>query len=191
VSNAIVAGALLAVVLALAPAAGLAQDATPAAMDGMAPHPVHIHAGTCATLGDVVHPLSDLQHGDMMGTPMAGMEGMDGTPMADMDDVMGDVESMSTTTVEASLEDILAAEHAINAHESAENIDVYIVCGDISGEPTDGQLEIELMEDSDSGHTGRAMLMDNGDGTTTVTVWLMGADAMAMDDAAAEGTPVP
>jgi hypothetical protein len=86
---------------------------------------------------------------------------------------MGEVVAMSTSTVEASLEDILGAEHAINVHLSAEEIGVYIACGDITGEQTDGTLEIELQEENDSGYQGMATLMDNGDGTTTVDVMLM------------------
>ncbi len=138
---------LLAAGFGLAPRASLAQDATPAMEGGMGmgPHPAHIHAGSCPEVGDVVFPLTDITHTDMMGTPMAGMEsspmaGMDSdsTPMAGGE--MGEVVAMSTTDVEAPLEDILAAEHAINIHLSAEEIGVYIACGDIPGEPTDGQL---------------------------------------------------
>ncbi len=81
--------------------------------------------------------------------------------------------SGSTTIVEASLDDILAEEHAINVHQSPENIDVYIACGDLTGTPTDGELQIELQELNNSGYVGEAQLQDNEDGTTTVTVVLM------------------
>jgi hypothetical protein len=79
----------------------------------------------------------------------------------------------SSTVVEASLDDILGAEHAINVHESAENIQNYIACGDLTGSATNGELTIELQELNDSGFMGEAVLLDNGDGTTTVTVTLM------------------
>ena len=149
-----------------------AQDATPAGMAGMGePHPGHIHSGTCAELGDVVFPLEDAVAPDMMGTPMAGMDAAMASPEAGM----GEVVAVSVSTVEASLDDILAAEHAINFHESAENIQNYIACGDLSGTPEDGVLEIDLEELNDSGYEGRAMLEDNGDGTTAVTVELMSA----------------
>src|SRR5215204_6456888 len=114
---------LLAASLAFVPSMTRAQDAasTPSMMQGTHQHPAHIHTGTCETLGDVVFPLNDLTAPDMMGTPMAGMDstsmaGMDATPMAGM----GQVVAQSTSNVEASLEDILAAEHAINVHLSAE-----------------------------------------------------------------------
>ena len=159
---------------ALAPSMSIAQDATPSMMQGTHQHPAHIHSGTCETLGDVVFPLNDLTSPEAMGTPMAGMAstpmaGMDATPMAEM----GEVVAQSTTIVEASLEDILGAEHAINVHESAENIDVYIACGDITGTADGGQLQIMLEEINDSGYHGMVMLMDAGDGTTRVDVWLM------------------
>ena len=193
--RAFAAAAALAAGLALAPAAGLAQDATPAMEGEMGPHPAHIHAGSCPDVGDVVFPLTDITHMDMMGSPVAGMEaaspaaggGMDSTPMAGMDGEMGEVVAMSTSTVEASLEEILGAEHAINVHLSPEQIDVYIACGDITGEPTDGSLEIELAEENDSGFQGMATLMDNGDGTTTVDVMLM----MSGEEMGQEATPTP
>ena len=165
---------LLAAGFALAPSMSIAQDATPSVMQGMHQHPAHIHTGTCETLGEVVFPLNDLTAPGMMGTPMAGMES---TPMAGMaatpGAAMGQVVAQSTTTVEASLDDILAAEHAINVHLSAEEIDVYIACGDITGTADGGQLQIELAELNESGFEGMAMLMDAGNGTTRVDVMLM------------------
>jgi hypothetical protein len=110
--------------------------------------------------------------------------------MVGMSGEMGEVVAMSTSDVDGSLEDILAAEHAINVHLSPEQIDVYIACGDITGEPTDGQLEIMLEEQNESGFEGMATLMDNGDGTTTVDVMLTMSDGGAeMGQAAATPNP--
>lgn len=67
------------------------------------PQPVHIHSGTCEELGDVVYPLTNLQEG------------------------------MSDTTVEASLDELQSGDFAVNAHESEENIQTYVACGDIPG----------------------------------------------------------
>ena len=171
---------LLAAGFGLAPTSGFAQEGTPA-MDGAMgtqPHPAHIHAGSCPDVGDVVFPLIDVVHMDEMGTPMAGVE-TPATPMAGMEGVeMGDI-AVSTTSVDASLEDILAAEHAINVHLSAEEIGTYIACGDITGQPTDGQLEIALEEQNDSGYEGTARLTDTGDGTTTVDIMLVRGGGMA------------
>lgn len=132
-------------------------------------HPAHIHTGTCAALGDVVVPLSDVGANAMNnGTPMA----MDQVGSAEAIPVMS-----SVTTVDLALSDILAGEHAINIHESAENIGNYIACGDIGGTmigSTDILFGIRAL--NDSGLTGIGSLHDNGDGTTTVYVYLT-ADA--------------
>jgi len=147
---------------------GLAQDATPTSA---AVHPAHIHSGTCDTLGDVVFPLNDVTAPDPVATPDAA-----GSASA----------AESTTTVEVALDDILAAEHAINVHLSADEIGTYIACGNVTGEPADGMLEIELAELNDSGYMGQAMLMDNGDGTTDVTIMLMESGAGATPAASAD-----
>jgi hypothetical protein len=134
---------------------------------GISTHPAHIHAGTCDTLGDVVFPLSDVSAGDAAATPAA-------TPtlaMASTPDAGTTLQS--TTTVEAALDDIISGGHAINVHQSAEQIDVYIACGDVTGEATNGMLTVELQELNGSGVSGQAMLTDNGDGTTTVEIHLM------------------
>jgi plastocyanin len=164
------------------PGIGFAQDATPSA--GVTDsHPAHIHAGTCSELGDVVFPLTDITAGHMMpgATPEdMGMMGHDmGTPMAGDDMMMNGMVETSVTDVEASLSDILADDHAINVHESMENIGNYIACGDVTGDVVDDELEIELKELNDSGYSGYAFLADNGDGTTTVTVNLTSSGANA------------
>ena len=152
-------------------------------------HPAHIHAGTCAELGDVVFPLSDVSADILVdGTPMAGED------MGSDDNAV----EWSVTTVAAPLADIVSGGHAINIHESAENIGNYIACGGIGGVmmgTTD--LAIGLGELNDSGSSGVASLHDNGDGTTTVTVYLTsakhdddmqaGSDDSSSDTAAATG----
>jgi hypothetical protein len=175
---------LFAASLAVVPSMSRAQDAasTPSMMQGMHQHPAHIHSGTCDTLGDVVYPLNDLTAPDQMSTPMAGMAS---TPMAGGN--MGDVVAQSSTTIETSLDDLLGAEYALNVHESAEQIDVYIACGDVTGTPNDDQLQINLEELNNSGYQGMARLTDNGDGTTTVEAVLMQREGGAM--ATPQATP--
>lgn len=63
--------------------------------------PAHIHDGTCAELGGVAHPLEDL------------------------------VDGRSETQVGAPLDDLRNGDFAINAHRSADEIDVYTACGEI------------------------------------------------------------
>ncbi|HEV2073524.1 MAG TPA: hypothetical protein VGR29_07760 [Thermomicrobiales bacterium] len=148
-------------------------------------HPAHIHSGTCEELGDVVFPLNNVTPlgvdvspatpVDMTASPpdAAGTAGTEGTPVGAEAAGEGATAGESTTIVEASLDDILASEHAINVHESPENIQNYIACGDITGTPTNDELVIELEELNDSGFMGDALLADNGDGTTTVTITLI------------------
>jgi hypothetical protein len=174
--------------IATAQDTGTPEMGTPGAT-AEAAHPAHIHTGTCDAVGDVVFPLTDLTAPGMMGTPEADMGDM-GTPddaaagAATGEDMDGEVVAESVTTVTATFDDIFAAEHVINVHESAENIGNYIACGELTGEPSaEGQLEIELQELNDSGYEGHAMLVDNGDGTIEVTVQLM----MVTDDMM--GTP--
>ena len=134
---------------------------------GSTAHPAHIHSGTCDTLGDIVFPLNDVISGDSASTPVATPSlAMASTPVAGST-------LQSTTTVDAALDDIISGGHAINVHESVERIDVYIACGDVTGEATDGMLTVELQELNESGFSGEAMLTDNGDGTTTVEIHLM------------------
>lgn len=134
-----------------------------------AAHPAHIHSGTCATLGDVVFPLNNVG-GEMMddaGTPVVS------TAAGPTSAIPVDV---SVTTVAADLNTIISGGHAINIHESAENIGNYIACGDIGGNVMGSDLAIGLGELNDSGYSGAAWLHDNGDGSTTVSVFLTEAE---------------
>jgi polyisoprenoid-binding protein YceI len=65
------------------------------------PQPAHIHSGTCAELGDVVYPLTNVEGGS------------------------------SETDVAAPLEDLQGADFAINVHMSEADIGNYVACGDI------------------------------------------------------------
>ena len=138
-----------------------------AAPAGDGPHPAHIHSGSCAELGDVVVPLTDVaaregeERGMGSGHPVKG----------------------SHTQVEMPFDEILDGGHAINVHLSAEEIDTYIACGDIMGvvfpDEDDGeqQLVIGLAELNDSGHTGTAWLGADGE-QTEVVVTLIEPDEM-------------
>jgi hypothetical protein len=65
------------------------------------PQPAHIHTGTCAALGDVTFPLTNVEDGQ------------------------------SETTVNAPLSELMGADYAINVHESEPQIQNYVSCGDI------------------------------------------------------------
>ena len=153
-------GTLLALALAAAPVAGvLAQDAME-----MAPHPSHIHAGVCPAPGDVVAALSDVAAvpGDSMGV---------GTAIP--------VEA-GISTVDLALADILAADHAFVVHQSADDMGTYIACGDICGQVMESNLAVGLGPVGESGYSGIAWLVDNGDGTTGVSLFITHSGAVAM-----------
>lgn len=70
------------------------------------PQPAHIHKGTCAALGDVAQPLTNVVGGKSAST------------------------IPSTFTMEA------GQSYAINVHKSAAEVSVYVSCGDITGTTT-------------------------------------------------------
>ena len=79
------------------------------------------------------------------------------------------------TTVDASLDDILAAPHAINVHLSPEQADVYVACGEVTGTAVEGELVVALHQQNGSGLAGIAMLTDDG-GRTELHVYLAPCD---------------
>jgi hypothetical protein len=166
-SSRIAAVIALAALTMLVPA-GLAQTPVSEAQLGDGPHPAHIHTGTCDTLGDVVIPLTDLM------APGAGGE--------QVGPATAHAVKSSVTVVDMPLQEIIDGEHAINVHLSAEEIDVYIACGDIGGTletDEDGRtyLFMGLAEQNDSGHTGIAWLGDDGE-ETEVVITLIEPDEM-------------
>jgi plastocyanin len=162
--------AVLMVVISMAASPARGQE-----LEADAPHPAHIHSGTCDNLGDIVAPLSDVTEktaGESFGAATALLV------------------KESESDVPLPLGDILSAPHAINIHESAEAIQNYIACGDIGGRVIDGDLVIGLRELNGSGHHGVAVLEGNDDGTG-VTVYLSeeGTGAEAEQDAATDAAP--
>lgn len=149
-------------------AAAAAQDATPEAGD--TPHPAHIHDGTCEELGDVVYPLNDVTGEILSGTPEA-------TPASPSDAESGSVVGESATDVDVSLDDLTSGEYAVNVHKSAEEMDVYIACANVSGEVEDGTLILTLEEQNESGVKGQVVLNDLGNGKTAVRITLSDATA--------------
>jgi hypothetical protein len=163
------ASAALAALLAGATLPALAQDtATPSAGDavatrGDAPRPAHIHTGNCDNIGDVVAPLTDLTapDGDRVGQANRAI-----------------LAQSSFTNVPLPLDAILAGDHAINIHLSAEDIGFYLACGELGGvlDPG-GALTIGLREQNDAGFTGIAYLAPSADGASTdVSVFVAQSD---------------
>lgn len=63
--------------------------------------PIHIHKGSCDDLGPPKYPLNPVKEGQ------------------------------SRTTVDASLEELLSGDLAINAHKSKQEIQEYVACGNL------------------------------------------------------------
>src|SRR3954469_14725714 len=147
------AAALAGLVVLSGPAAW-AQDATPEATRLTGPRPAHIHTGTCDEIGEVVAPLTDLTGatgGDRVGQSRRAIPA-----------------ESSFTNVPMTLDAILGADHVVNVHLSAEEIDTYIACGEVGGMLTpEGAVIIGLRELNNSGFTGIAYLAPGADGAST------------------------
>jgi len=183
--------------------AGHAQDATPMAgmgdMTAAPGNPNHIHDGTCQDLDpNPAYVLADLE----FPAWVADLSGSEGGEVASIPDAaaFGGAPipvAVATTEVPVSLSEIISGGHAINVHD-ANDISVYIACGNIGGVPDDrGDLFIGLDEQNGSGYDGVAWLHDNGS-STTVTLFVnnngVAADvAVKLDElqkaAAAASTP--
>jgi hypothetical protein len=169
-------GAAAVLAMALAPGSALAQEETSDDMSGddmmmgsMVPHPSHIHAGDCSMPGDVVVGLSDV---GVVGNDAEGAEAH----------VHVDI---GRSTVELALADILATDHSIMVHQSADDMGTILSCGAIGGHDVDGSFLVGMGPVGDSGYSGIAWLTDNGDGTTGVQVTISHSGAtegMSDDD---------
>jgi len=161
------------------------------AQDAADSHPAHIHNGSCAQLGDVVYPLTNVSASGMMAgmiamaaTPSSGMPAAMATPGGlTMSPTTGATTAIpvetSQTLVDASLQDLLAKPYAINVHESQANIQNYIACGDIGGAMMTGSamnqggvLAIGLHELNNSGESGIALLRATDNNQTMVWIYL-------------------
>jgi hypothetical protein len=170
-SKSLIGGATIgAMALMASSGAVFAQDESPAtspaaAEGGAQAHPLHIHLGTCAELGDVLFPLGVISEDLMVnGSAAAGDE---------VGTVSGDPVMLNVTVVDASISDLVDSEHAINIHQSEEDIQTYIACGDIGGTLiNDTGLAFQILPLNDSGFSGLAWLNETDDGNTTVYTFL-------------------
>jgi len=162
-------GALLVGSLAIG-GAGVALAQDDSSTDGEHSHPAHIHIGDCANLDpNPAAPLNNItarssdEDDDAEDTDLApqGVLTAPAVLYSESDDI------------ELSFEDdVLASSHSIVVHESEENIQNYIACGEIGGVVVDGELVISLRPLNDSGYTGIAKLDSDDDGNVDVEVYL-------------------
>ena len=128
-------------------------------------HPGHIHAGSCDDLDpNPAQPLTNIE-------PRLN-EGDDDNANEPQGVLTAPRVLYSETEVEMSLEDILAESHSVNLHESEEQIQNYIACGEIGGVNVDDEIIIGLRPMNDSGYSGLVTLQADGD-NTMVRVYLV------------------
>jgi hypothetical protein len=159
-----VAAVIALAALTLVVPAGRAQTPVSEADTTGETHPAHIHSGSCDQLGDVVVPLNDVTSpaGEHVGSESAHAV------------------KTSMNVVDMPLQELIDGDYAINVHKSADEIDVYIACGDIGGvlyPDVEGgmDLTIGLRELNGSGYAGTAWLGGLGE-KTEVAIDLVGPD---------------
>ena len=137
-------------------------------------HAVRLLLGTCAAPGGMAFEL----------TPFEADTTLDGTPVP-VPDVTGAESALpievSTTTIEASLSDLVDEPHALAIFDGDEASDRLIACGDVGGPlsrqmagmvmPGD-ELIVGLAERGDSAHAGIALLRADG-ADAVVTIYLV------------------
>jgi hypothetical protein len=171
----------LAVVLAL-----VAPSAGPAVAHEEHGHPTRIHEGSCEALGPVAFRLNGVGGSvDLDNAPVA-------TPTAVNPDSAYQV-LISETTIDGTIEDLLAGEHAVMIYESDEAMDG-IACGNVGGALNGNSLLTGLAEAGVPGHIGFAhfrseenqtvVLVMLGHGLAPVSASSSGSD----DDHADEGS---
>ena len=115
----------------------LAQDETPEAGAAVT-HPAHIHVGTCAELDP--NPLAPLNN--------VGPQTTDDDELPEAEDIRGSLSPAGRDLRDGGCRGQFrrhsGAAHAINVHESDQNPQNYIACGDIGGPVIDDKLTIGL-----------------------------------------------
>ena len=176
----------------LAVALGLvAAVAVPALAHEEHGHPTRIHEGSCEALGPVAFRLNGVGGSvDLDNAPIA-------TPTAANPDAAYQV-LISETSIDGTIEDLLASEHAVLIYESDEVMDA-IACGNVGGALTGTTLATGLAEAGVPGHIGFALFQAEEDQTVVLVVLghglapisasgAVGEDHAAEDDAAHDDT---
>jgi hypothetical protein len=125
-------------------------------------HPARIHEGTCDALGRVAFRLNGVGGGvDLDNAPVP-------TPAA-VNPAGAYQVMVSETVIDATLDDMLAAEHAVMIYESDEAMDA-IACGNLGGAMDGDTLITGLAEMGVPGHLGFAFFSPDGEGTVVSLV---------------------
>lgn len=140
-------------------------------------HPARIHEGTCEALGPVAYQLNGVgAQVDLDEAPLA-------TPTVINPETSVPV-MVSTTTIEGSLDDLMASDLALMIYESDEEMEA-IACGNLGGARFGDELVTGLRETGTSGNVGFALFQSKGE-QTQVTLLLGPAMPSGTSDGAAE-----
>ena len=125
-------------------------------------HPARIHEGSCQELGPVAFRLNGVGGSVVVDyAPVA-------TPVAVNTDSAYQV-MVSETTIDGTIEDLLAGEHAVMIYESDEAMDA-IACGNVGGALNGETLVSGLAEAGVPGHIGFALFRPEGDQTDVLVI---------------------
>src|SRR5688572_21805337 len=123
-------------------------------------HPTRIHEGSCEALGPVAFRLNGVGGSvDLDNAPVA-------TPTAVNPGAAYQV-LISETTIDGTIEDLLAGEHAVMIYESDEAMDA-IACGNVGGALNGNRLVTGLAEVGVPGHIGFALFRSEGEQTVVL-----------------------
>ena len=141
-------------------------------------HPTRIHEGSCEDIGAVGFRLNGV----------GGSVDLDNVAVATATPVNPDSAYqvlVSETTIDATIDEVLAAEHAVMIYESDEVMDA-IACGNVGGAMHGDTLVTALAEAGVPGHIGFALFRPEGE-QTIVTVILGHGLAPVSASGASEG----
>ena len=134
----------------------------------VASHPSHIRSGSCPEPGSIVVSLWDISE-DFLVDGEASAGTAPGSAAQAGSRVRG-----SVTSVEIPRFVLLGTPHAIVVDASADDIGTYLVCGDLAGPVIGtGDVPVALEPVGTSAWSGVALLRDEGDGSTTVSVFML------------------
>ena len=125
-------------------------------------HPTRIHEGSCEDLGPVAFRLNGV----------GGSVDIDNAPIATPTAVNPDAAYqmlISETTIDGTIEDLLAGEHAVLIYESDEVMDA-IACGNVGGALSGNSLVTGLAETGVPGHIGFALFQAEEEETVVLVV---------------------
>lgn len=182
-ARSILAFAAAIALLAASIAAGTAVQSAIAQDESSAGHPSHLHKGTCDQPGEITIPLGNI-----------GNEYINFWDSAATVESVGNASAVTvisaSTPIDAPLSAFINSEHMLMVHESEENLQYFIACGNVGGNLVNGtDLQFGIEPLNNSGVSGIAWLIDDGDGSSTLHVFLVGSNENEAVASESEATP--